>query len=287
MTELECEYCENVFSTKQNLKIHQSTAKYCLDKQNQVDTPNIKCTDCLKTFTTQFSLERHKNKCNIKNIIDPYRIKISERDKEIQKYKEENQKLSASLFEKIEEIYKKDIQIKDLQDKIENIALKAVSRQTTVNTNTTNVNTYIQQMDIVTDQIFQDNLENFNIEYIKKGAEGFANYALEHPLHNRIACVDYSRKKVKYKDENGNVVSDPDMIKLSTKLFSSILVKNKELIKQYVNEVTYSTLNPDEKMQIMVDMTDYMFLVNRGADGEKHELYDNFLKNICLKTLVK
>ena len=180
------------------------------------------------------------------------------------------------------------IQIEKLQDKLENIAIKAVSRPTTTNNNnnTTNINTYIQQMDIISDQVFQDNLENFTIEYIKKGAEGFANYALEYPLHNRIACVDYSRKKIKYKDENGNIISDPEMIKLSTKLFSSILNKNKELITQYIDEITYSSLNPDEKMQIMVDMTNNMFLVKRGADGEKHELYNDFLKSICSKSIV-
>ena len=181
--------------------------------------------------------------------------------------KRKNEDLEIKLSDKNDEIKELKKQIDKLQSKLENVAIKAVSRPTTVNNTTNTLNAYIQQMDVITDQVFQDNLENFTIEYIKKGAEGFANYALEHPLHNRIACVDYSRKKIKYKDENGNVISDPEMMKLSTKLFSSILTKNKELIKQYVDEVTYSSLSPDEKMQIMVDMTDYMFLVNRGADG--------------------
>ena len=280
-----CSFCNSKFATKANLRFHQTTAKYCLDKQN-VDIINFSCSGCSKTFTTKPSLDRHLQSCvkflsakkiiDLENQINFYEFQLSEKDKQ--------------LNDKTYEISKKDEQIKELQDKLENIALKALSRPTTttVNNNTTNnVNAYIQQMDVITDQIFEDNLENFNIEYIKKGAEGFANYALEHPLHNRIACVDYSRKKVKYKDENGNIISDPEMTKLSTKLFSSILAKNRELITKYVDEVTFSSLDPEDKMRIMVDMTDNMFLVKRGAEGEKHQLYDAFLKNICSKTLVR
>ena len=294
MTDLICYHCNHTFSNKQNLKQHQSTAKYCLEKQNIIEVGEIKCNDCLKLFTTQSSLDRHKVKCKIKEFITPYKeeiallkFQLSEKNKQLENkeevYKNQIKEIQSKLENK-EEVYKN--QIKELQDKLENIALKAISRPTTTN-NTTNVNAYIQQMDIITDKIFEDNLENFSIEYIKKGAEGFANYALEHPLNNRVACVDYSRKKVKYKDENGNIISDPEMMKLSMKLFSSILTKNKELITKYVDEVTYSSLNPDEKMQIMVDMTDNMFLVKRGAEGEKHQLYDAFLKNICSKTLVR
>lgn len=289
MTELECAHCNNVFSNKQNLKQHQNTAKYCLDRQHVIETQEIKCIDCLKVFTTNFNLDRHRNKCSIKNVIEPYRNIILDKDKQILKKDDEINLLKMHIISKDEDIKNFKLQIKELQDKLENIALKAVTRPTTttVNNTTNNVNAYIHQMDVITDQVFEDNLENFNIEYIKKGAEGFANYALEHPLHNRIACVDYSRKKVKYKDENGNIVSDPEMTKLSTKLFSSILAKNKELITKYVDEVTFSSLDPEDKMRIMVDMTDNMFLVKRGAEGEKHQLYDAFVKNICSKTLVR
>ena len=248
---------------------------------------NFICNGCVKSFSSKYNLERHNKICNL-DILGPYKETIDTLNTQNNYLLQNNKDLTKDvIFYKSENSELKN-QIKELQDKLENIALKAVSRPTTNTTNnTTNVNTYIQKLDIVTDQTFIDNLKNFSIEYIKKGAEGFANYALEHPLNNRIACVDYARKKIKYKDENGNVISDPEMMKLSTQLFKSILAKNKELITKYVNEVTYSSLSPDEKMQIMVDMTDNMFLVNRGADGEKHELYDAFLKNVCSKSLVR
>lgn len=259
-----------------------------------MDKKNFICNGCIKSFSSKYNLERHNKICNL-DILGPYKDVIDNLNNQNNELTYENNCLLQNakdltkdvIFYKLENSELKN-QIKELQDKLENIALKAVSRPTnTTNNNTTNVNTYIQQLDIVTDQTFIDNLKNFSIEYIKKGAEGFANYALEHPLNNRIACVDYARKKIKYKDENGNIISDPEMMKLSTQLFKSILSKNKELIAKYVNEVTYSSLSPDEKMQIMVDMTDNMFLVNRGADGEKHELYDAFLKNMCSKSLVR
>jgi hypothetical protein len=280
MNDLECNFCEKTFSSKANLKHHQQTAKYCLDKRN-ITNNNFLCEGCSKPFTTKAHLEIHNQTCNVITIITPYKNKIVDLENQIKTIRESTSK-DISFY--IKQLEKKDKLIEKLQDKLENVALKAVSRPTTtVNNNTTNVNAFIQQMDVITDQVFQDNLVNFTIDYIKKGVEGFANYALEHPLNNKIACVDFSRKKIKYKDENGTIISDPEMLTLSTKLFSSILVKNKQLITQYVEQVTYSSLNPEEKMQIMVDMSNYMFFVNRGADGEKHELYDDFIKNVCLK----
>jgi hypothetical protein len=45
---------------------------------------------------------------------------------------------------------------------------------------------------------------------------------LEYPLKDKIVCTDFSRRKLKYKDENGNLIEDPEMIKLSQKLFKAI-----------------------------------------------------------------
>jgi len=48
-----------------------------------------------------------------------------------------------------------------------------------------------------------------------------------------IVCTDFQRRNCKYKDENGNVVSDPEMTKITKRLFYAIKERNEELINEY------------------------------------------------------
>lgn len=72
-------------------------------------------------------------------------------------------------------------------------------------------------MQPVTEELLLDNVQYLTIEHIKKGAEGYAEYALEYPLKDRLLCSDYSRRKVKFKDNDGNVITDPEMTTLARK----------------------------------------------------------------------
>lgn len=55
-----------------------------------------------------------------------------------------------------------------------------------------------------------------------------------------ILCTDFQRRSCKYKDENGNVVSDPKMTKITKRLFSAIKERNEELINEYSEQITVS-----------------------------------------------
>ena len=48
-------------------------------------------------------------------------------------------------------------------------------------------------MQPITQEYLINHTPSLTIEHIKKGASGYAEYALEGPLKGRIACVDYSR----------------------------------------------------------------------------------------------
>jgi len=111
-----------------------------------------------------------------------------------------------------------------------------------------------------------------------KGAKGYAEYALNYPFKNRMICVDYSRRKIKYKDGEGNLITDPEMTKLSTKLFKSIKDRNGVLIQEYMATLLKQVEFPSE---IMSDMAGYIIMVKNAADGEKTELYNEFVKNVC------
>ena len=74
-------------------------------------------------------------------------------------------------------------------------------------------------MQPVTDEILYDNVQHLTIDHIKKGAEGYAEYALEYPLKDKLLCSDFSRRKVKFKDKDGNIITDPEMTNLARKFF--------------------------------------------------------------------
>jgi hypothetical protein len=77
-------------------------------------------------------------------------------------------------------------------------------------------------MKLVTEEHFIDNVQHLTIDHSKKGPEGYAEFALEYPLKDRLLCSDYSRRKLKFKDKDGNLITDPEMTTLAKKFFNSI-----------------------------------------------------------------
>lgn len=264
---MECQYCKNNFNTKSILKYHQKTAKYCISIQGNKNT-NYECESCKKTFSTKQNLQVHKTSCT-SNIISEMEIS----------YKNEILKISDDRDKQIEKLEKT---IKDLQNTIEKLASQAISRSTT--TKNTQINNYIQQLQPVTDDILKDNAQNLTIDHILKGPEGYAQYALEYPLKDRMLCVDYARRKVKFKDPSGNVITDPEMTNLATKFFISINDKNKELIIEYGNKLKE---NFGDEMDTIIQIFDYKLGVQKSSEGEKCDFHHDFVKQICSKTIME
>ncbi len=259
-------------------------AKYCIDKRvNISDKINFICTGCDKTYTSKQNLHIHMETCvqfQVKKEKENYDINIKHLN---DKLEEKTLDWNKQIIDKNKQIIEKNTIIKELQDKLENIAIKAVSKSTT--TNQTNINNYIQKLDTATDEYFNEQVPKLTIEHIMKGPQGYAEYALEYPFNNRLVCVDYSRRKVKYKNKDGKVITDPEMMDMSRKLFESINSRNKELIIEFLQD-TSGTLDPVVQMEMMTDMGDYIAMVNRGEVGEKTDLYHDFVKNVCSKSVV-
>lgn len=272
---MECEFCKHTFKNNSSLKQHQKTAKYCL-KIRGVSNKTYKCPSCTKTFSNNYNLSVHLVSCKQSKISIDLKNELEKKDKMLEQseYMLEQKDLTIKELKK---------QIRELQDKLENVAIKVGSRATTTTTNT-QINNYIQKLELTTDEYMDQNVSNLTIEHIKRGPTGYAEYALEYPLNNRLVCVDYSRRKVKYKDKEGNVITDPEMAKLTKKLFESINSRNKELIMEFLKD-TSGKLDPMVQMEMMTDMGDYIAMVNRGAAGEKTDLYHDFVKMICSKTI--
>jgi len=280
-----CKYCSNTFKSNRNLKIHQGKAKYCLKIQGKLRKNTHNCEYCNKKYTSNQNLIHHINNCNEKKLKD---IEI---------------KYEKKLKEKDITIEKMEVQIQDLQNKLEHIAIEATKRPVTINNTSTNnnqrINQIINNLQPITDEHLRDQAQYLTIEHIKNGAEGYAQYALEYPLKDRVVCVDFSRRKLKYKDEVDNLITDPEMNKLSQKLFTAIDNRNDKLIQEYTEKLKNKLYGDDEKddltetetslLNVQTDaiIDDITKMVTQRRDlkdvaqGLKPEMYHSFVRNVC------
>ena len=279
---MECQYCKNVFSNKTSLNNHQRTAKYCLKLRGSTLSEKYICNGCSKSFNRKYEYNRHLSICKADDKIEKYNLQI----KDIEKINDqitnqlENKQIHINHLEKIIQDQKQTIQ--QLQDKLENIAIKAVQRPTTTNMNKTQINNYIQKMDPLSLEHMLEQSSNLTLEHIQKGASGYAEYALEYPLKERIACVDYSRRKMKFKDKEGNLITDPEMVKLAPMFFNSIKDKSSQIV--------YSQNDPNMD-SVMFETVAKLFNTNadvkNGADGVKSDFYHDFVKHVCSGSVVE
>ena len=67
---MNCEFCNNTFSSSYNLKTHQKSAKFCLKLQGQeiIKPDDNICEYCENSFSVKQSLDRHYLTCNVKKI---------------------------------------------------------------------------------------------------------------------------------------------------------------------------------------------------------------------------
>jgi len=117
---MNCSFCTKTFSSKSSLKYHQKTAKYCLEIQGKKCT-TFKCIYCDKILSTNQHLVEHYLICNQKAI----------KDSEF-KYNENIQNIINRYEEKLKDknilLTEKDNMISNLQNKLENITIKAVEK---------------------------------------------------------------------------------------------------------------------------------------------------------------
>jgi seryl-tRNA synthetase len=235
-------------------------------------------------------LEVHYNSCSQKKIQNSlcinsqqYTSKILELEKDNKYLRDEIEKQRDEIEKQRDEIEKQqnkyEEQIKTLQDKLENIALQAVSRPTT--TNKTQINNFIQNMEPITKEKLVEYTPQLTLEHIQKGASGYAEYALEYPLKDRLICVDYSRRKIKFKNKEGDLIADPEMVKLAPMFFESIKDKSSQIV--------YSQNDPNMD-SAMFEQVAKLFNMNsdvkNASDGVKSDFYHDFVKHVCSGSVV-
>lgn len=259
-----CVYCGKVFKKKSNLTRHQRTAKYCLEKQVVIEEePVFKCHHCNKEFCREDSLARH-----IKKYCSSNETESEEKD-------------TIKIFEKLLEMVQKNqnanaTQTNALMEKmITMLDRKDASRKNPA-----------EKLQPITNEDLLAYLDNLSLNFITRGAQGYADYAGNYPFKGKLICTDRSRKKIQYKNEDGSITADGNA--LAQRFFAAILEKNTaiinneyaELQKKLENIVANNSAHVDNVSDILKRASfiqEMLIKTQNAAAGEDSEFTQTFL----------
>lgn len=257
MKKHQCNYCKHLFSTKTNLYKHQKTTKYCLKIQDEQET--IVCDYCQEKLSTKQKLYQHYPHCKEHN---NYQLQdtINRYEERIAEYKEH---------------------IKTLEDRIERLALQAINKPNAKAKTITNI-----ILTPLTTEHIQQYLPQLTREHIEAGSAGYAQFAVEYPLKDTLICVDQARKKWRFKNENGDIIDDYEGQLVTEKFFQSIVNRNEELIREYVDELmTLSQETGDINQALdlyrkITELNDTNFKCNDTANGKDTKFKRSFIIDV-------
>lgn len=259
---MECQFCHNTFSNKQNLNAHQKRAKYCLKIQGKSLLSKYKCDGCDKEFTAMSSLKRHKAYCTSEDLVK----KLHE---EIKELKAENE----LLISKVDML---SSQLEKTEYRYDKLSLTAVKRPVN-NTKNIQINNFIQNMEPLKIDDIKQSVPLLTLDHHVKGAEGYAEFALEFPFKEKIVCVDVNRNKIKYKDGEGNVIEDVGFRKMMTKLCESLKDRSFNLCQEHYEKLSEQFT---EKELEEYNCMNTALAISRYANGRESEFCNKVIKLI-------
>jgi hypothetical protein len=261
-------------------------------------TSSVTCDICNKVFSTKYNLNKHKNKkncpvtcvhCNVtyqpllKQHLCP--VLFSDLEKENAMFKERCENMSQRLKELEYDNERYIKQIIDLQNnvqqemrKLSRTVKKAVKQKPTTTIINVNNNFKIENLQVLDFNDFSQYANQLTIDHIKKGAAGYAEFALKYPLNTKIVCTDFARRTIKYKSQENQLACDYNLSIIGANLFRSINAHNKKQILDYIQSIEDTDRNITDTR---VEFTDYVDLVRDGSQGIKHKLFPEFVKEIC------
>ena len=261
-----CEFCKNLFVTKSALLHHQQSAKYCLKIQGIQITKYI-CSNCNKSLSDKRMLDIHEEKCGLSD-------KVKNLQDTVAKLEKQN-----TLFQQQIAFYKetiKDLKIQnsELQYNLKDVAVQGVKKSTTTTNNIVNIEN-------LTDEWLKTSSKNLTLEHIQRGPQGYAEFASQHSLKDRVKCVDFARKILQYKEDDG-LVRDKKGKKLSKKFFESIETQNNELIRDAMSNIReeMDDKTPEEMDSLMEKMNVFLEM-NLIELSKNDELKESFVKELC------
>ena len=259
---MKCLFCNNEFSNKQNLNYHQKKTKYCLKIQGKLPVNAVKCDICEKEFVSGVTLRRHQKSCKNNYIL--------------RKYKEDNQAMEKELIKlrDLVNILKKDKH--DLQERYDRLSLTAMKRPIN-STKNIQINNFIQNMEPLKMEDIKESVPMLTLDHHVKGAEGYAEFALEFPFKDKIVCVDVNRNKIKYKNGDGDVIEDVGFRNMMTKLCEAIKDRSFNLCQEHYEKLSKEFT--DREMEEYNCMETAM-AITRYANGRENDFCNKVIKLI-------
>jgi hypothetical protein len=220
----------------------------------------------LEKRENELIIELSKNEDIIISMEKKYQDTVIKFEKQILLLEQENKYCKQT----IEELKSQNERI---QSKIENIAVQGVNKPTTTNN--------IIKIQNLTDEWLKESSNNLTLEYIEKGPLGYAEFASQHSLRNRVKCVDFARKILQYKEDDA-IIRDKKGKKLSKKFFESIESKNKDLISAEMASIRQEMedKSPEELDVLIEKMNKFLDMKTIDIASDK-ELKDDFVKELC------
>ena len=300
---MKCEFCQKEFKSVSSLKNHQRTAKYCLKIRDVKlsESATFKCSDCGLVSTRRQDHTKHLQTC--KGVLcriskETSDREVAEKDRQLTEKDKQLAEKDKQLADQDKQLTDQDKQLTDQEKRI--VELEACLRiykemnerdhQNIVDlaerpTNATTTTTNNFNCPPLTQEHFEENAQFLSLDHIKRGFQGYAQYALDYPLKGRAKCTDYSRRKLKYKNEDGEIVIDPEMKQVRTRLFNALRSRNQELTSEYVAELRqkadsgeWDRTDVQDLMLEAINMNGEVLELGRGNNSESSS---EFVKWVC------
>ena len=258
---MECQFCNKQCSTKGNLLAHQMNTKYCIKLQEENKPREYICEGCEKKLSNNHRLQHHQTICKKYN--ETNKIRQLENTIEIQSSAIKQDKV---MIEKLEN------HVKELENKLFEIALKAKGKTTTI------TNNIQQNFTPITDEKLKAEAINFTKEHLLLGGQGIARYAIEGPLKDNYLVTDVSRGNTQYMNEDGKIVLDPCSAALTKRICQSIVEP-----AQKINREVKSTLSgetPDLELTRAVLIEETVSDIRQASKGVENTVTREFAKTI-------
>lgn len=235
---MECEYCNKLLKSQAVLKKHQTTAKYCLLKQNKVPSKEYMCEFCGTCFTVKISMQTHLKICKANTPCLQTQLYLFEQTK---KDLEASLNREKKLVETIQELRK---EITEYKEKMFFLASKPTHHINNIgNTKLINKTQNLIISDWRKETIEEKVEENFSLEHVEDGIKGVARFAFKYitPVENgimRYQCTDSNREIFMYKDSDGVVQKDIRASKLKQAIKDPIIKKSEKLVIEERSRLT-------------------------------------------------
>ena len=135
-------------------------------------------------------------------------------------------------------------------------------------------------------------LEHLDIEILQRGIEAIAEFTAKYPLNGNVICMDRSRRKFKYVNEDGDIVIDYGGLQLSRTVFQGIqtrctnLIDNKYeiLMAEVQDAVDMAEGYRDDVWQNLKmgsDLQDLKLRMNEAANGVENDMQKTFVRKLA------